>query len=416
MKNIVIIGNGAAGNSAADTIRQHDPHIPIIMIAREELPEYSACALPDCLAGWVTRDKLFIKKTEDYLRMGIQMRWGQELIRIDADQRILITSQETMAYDRLILATGSRAVIPSIPGADLYGNFVVKTVADIDAIRTHQPREVLVVGSGNIGVEVAEALQVRGCQVTMVELRERILPRIFDEEPACRIQQILADHGIKVLTGEKVLAIKGGHGVEEAATDKRTIKCDTVIWAAGVKQNVEQAQAAGIKIGKLGGIQVDAYMRTNLTDVYACGDCIESVDLLTGYPSLSLLWPNAIKQGQVAALNCLGQDIHYAGAVSLVVEDIYGVTAVSMGITADALADRGCEVLEGDYSGQYWRLLVQDDRIMGMQSLGITVGLGAIMGLMKNRIPMGEIQQVLADSTLARRAAWYLPARRFVEI
>ena len=98
-------------------------------------------------------------------------------------------------------------------------------------------------------------------------------------------------------------------------------------------------------------------MRTNIEGIYACGDCIESMDMLTGYPTLSLLWPNAKKQGQVAALNCLGQDIDYAGAVSLVVEDIYGVTAVSMGMTSEALADR--EILrywKDRTTGQYWRV------------------------------------------------------------
>lgn len=416
MKHIVIIGNGAAANSAVETIRQHDTQIPIIMVAREELPEYSACALPDYLSGWVDRQRLFIKTAEDYSRMGIQMRWGQEVSCIDPEQRLLITDQENIPYEQLILATGSRGLIPPLPGCGLQGNFAIKTVADIDALINHKPSRVLVVGSGNIGVEAAEALQSRGCQVTMVELRERIMPRIFDHEPARRIQDILSVHGIQVLTSEVVLAINGDQRVVAATTDQRSIPCDTVIWAAGVKQNVEQAQAAGIKTGILGGIQVDAYMRTNIDGIYACGDCIEAIDMLTGVPSLSLLWPSAKRQGQVAALNCLGQEVQYEGAVSLVVEDIYGTNAVSMGLTSDALPDGDTKILEGQDSRQYWRVLVQDDRIMGMQSLGINAGLGAVMGLMNNRIPLMEIKRVLADACLIRRAAWYLPARRFLEI
>jgi len=414
MKNIVIIGNGAAANSAAQTIRKHDSQVPIIMVAREKLPEYSACALPDCLSGWVDRNQLFIKQFSDYDRTGIQTRFGLEINQIDTSKRIIMSCQESIAYDQLILATGSQPVIPPVPGRELSGNFVVKTVGDIDAILAHRPRQVVVVGSGNIGIEVAEALQVRGCQVTIVELMERILPRIFDKEPSCRISEILIDRGIKILTGERVLGINGGQRVESAATEHRTIACDTVIWAAGVKQNVEIARAAGVKLGDLGGIQVNTRMQTNIDGIYACGDCIESMDMLTGYPTLSLLWPNAKRQGQVAALNSLGQDTEYEGAVSLVVEDIYGITAVSMGMTSGTLTGEDIQVLDGQNSDQYWRVLVMDDRIMGMQTIGMHSGLGAVMALMKKRTTLTEFWHVIADHDMVSKAAWYLPAQRFL--
>ncbi|MDD3364798.1 MAG: FAD-dependent oxidoreductase [Syntrophomonas sp.] len=415
MKNIVIIGNGAAANSAAETIRKHDLEVPIVMVARENLPEYSACALPDCLSGWVDRSQLFIKQLTDYPQMGIQTRFGLEIKQIDTRERILISDQETIAYDQLILATGSRAIIPPVPGRDLLGNFVVKTVGDIDAILAYKARKVVVVGSGNIGIEVAEALQISGCQVTIVELMEAILPRIFDQEPAGRISRILSDRGIQVLTGERVLKISGDQRVETVTTDCRSIACDTVIWAAGVKQNVEVASAAGVKLGELGGIEVNSRMQTNIDGIYACGDCIESIDMLTGYPTLSLLWPNAKRQGQIAALNCLGQEMAYEGAVSLVAEDIYGITAVSMGLISRALAREEIRVLEGQDNELYWRVLVMDDRIIGMQTIGMSYGLGAVMALMKNRTPLSEFHRVAADPDLARRVAWYLPAQRFLQ-
>jgi NADH oxidase (H2O2-forming) len=416
MKNIVIIGNGAAGNSAAETIRQHDPEVPIIMVAREDLPEYSACALPDFLSGWVDRNQLFIKQAEDYDRMGIATRFGFEINKLDVKEQHLTSDQEIIAFDRLILATGSQALIPRVSGCDLRGNFAVKTVSDVDAIMSHRPQRVVVVGSGNIGIEVAEALQMRGCEVTVVELMERILPRIFDAEPARRLTKILSDHGISILTGEKVLSINGDQQVEAATTDHGRITCDTVIWAAGVKQNVGLARAAGIAIGTLGGIQVNSRMQTSIEGIYACGDCIESMDMLTGHPNLSLLWPNAKRQGQVAALNCLGEKTEYEGAVSLVVEDLYGTTAVSMGLTSDTLQGQDVEIIEGQNYDQYWRILVLDERIMGMQTIGSTTGLGAIMVLMKNRTRVGEFRQTLADPLWLRRTAWYLPARRFLEI
>lgn len=414
MANIVIIGNGAAGNSAAETIRRVEPDASIKMITRETVPEYSACALPDYLSGWVEREQLFIKQWRDYRTNDIEVLSGLDVIRIDTAGNRLVTDQADIDYDRLILATGSRALIPPVPGHELEGNFVVKTVADIDAIMAHRPQQAVVVGSGNIGVEMAEALHSRGCQVVLVEMMEQIFPRIFDREAADRISAMLTAHGIEILTGQRVVAVNGRDRLEEAVTVDRVLACDTVIWAAGVRQNVEIARDAGIEIGALGGIKVDSYLRTNYPGIYACGDCIESTDMLTGRPALSMLWPNAKRQGQIAGLNCMGRQVAYEGAVSLVVEEIFGVPVVSMGLTTQALKGQPLEVVEGGGQSSYWRLLVVGDRIMGMQAIGVTDGLGAVMAMIKNRVLISDYEIIASDPELARKASWYLPASQFI--
>ena len=414
MAGIVIIGNGAAGNSAAEAIRRADPDVSVIMVAREELPEYSACALPDYLTGWVSREQLFIKQWGDYLRSNIGMLGGRDVVRIDTGQQRLVTNREEIRYDRLILATGSRPFIPLVPGHDLPGNFVVKTVADIEAIMAHRPKRAVVVGSGNIGVEMAEALREQDCQVTLVEMMEQIFPRIFDREPAGRISEILAAQGIEVLTGARLAAVHGQSRVEEAVAGERVLACDTIVWAAGVRQNVEIAQEAGIEIGELGGIKVDPFLQTSCPGIYACGDCIESIDILTGRPALSLLWPNAKRQGAVAGLNCIGQQVAYEGAVSLVVEEIFGVPVVSMGLTAQALKSEPVQIMESEGYGRYWRLLLVDDRIMGMQAIGEVTGLGAVMAMMKNRLSVSDCRKIISDPELGRKASWYLPASQFL--
>lgn len=414
MQRVVIIGNGAAGNSAAETLRCSDPDVEIIMAAAENLPEYSACALPDYLSAGIKREKLFIKTRDEYDAMGISTMFGTEIRQIDAGRHMLLHDNGELVYDRLILATGSRSFIPPVQGSVLEGNFMLKTVSDIDSIITHNPRRVLVVGSGNIGIEAAEAMHERGCEVTVIELMDRILPKIFDRESSERIAPILSAKGINILTGEKVLEITGTGRVQGAVTDSRVIGCDTVIWAAGVKQNVELATAAGIKTGELGGITVNQYMQTTMDSVYACGDCIETTDILTGYPCLSLLWPNAKKQAQVAALNCIGIKTVYEGSVSFVAEDIFGTTAVSMGLTSDAMAGKGVEIIEGSDDRRYWRILVTDDRIMGMQTIGVTSGLGAVMAMMKRGILLSEFHRTVEDPLLLRKAGWYLPAMGFL--
>ncbi|MDD4170785.1 MAG: hypothetical protein PHQ94_00950, partial [Syntrophomonas sp.] len=126
-------------------------------------------------------------------------------------------------------------------------------------------------------------------------------------------------------------------------------------------------------------------------------------------------WPNAKRQGQIAALNCLGQQVEYEGALSLVVEDIFGVTVVSMGMTSKALSSGDIEILKGHSHKQYWQVLLLNDRIVGMQAIGVTSGLGAVMALMKNRTTLSEFHHIIADPDLMLKATWYLPARQFLD-
>ncbi|NLU50378.1 MAG: NAD(P)/FAD-dependent oxidoreductase [Syntrophomonadaceae bacterium] len=407
MGRIVIIGNGAAGNCAATAIRKHRPDLELLMISHESLPAYSACALPDFLAGWVERNRLFIREERDYARLAIDTRFGQEVVALDTAGRKVVLERERIPYDRLILATGSRAIIPPVEGSHLPGNFVVKSVLDAEAILRHGPNNVVVVGSGNIGVEVAEALQVRGCRVTLIEMMEHILPRAFDAEPAGRIAGLLARQGIEILTGQKVLKVGGAEKVASVYTEDGEMPCDTVVWAAGVKQNVEIARAAGINIGRLGGIMVNSFMETNIDRIYACGDCIESTDILTGRQTLSLLWPNAKRQGEVAGLNCIGRQVKYEGSLNVVVEELYGTIVVAIGLTSRDLAGENLGVLEEEGEDWYYRALVVDDRIMGFQSVGITSGIGVVTALMKKRTPVSEIRRIMADPVLARKVWWW---------
>jgi NADH oxidase (H2O2-forming) len=245
-------------------------------------------------------------------------------------------------------------------------------------------------------------------------MMEQIFPRIFDREPADRILDILTAPGIEVLTGARLEEVNGRGRVEEAVAGQRVIACDTIVWAAGVRQNVEIAREAGITIGELGGIKVDQFLQTSCPGIYACGDCIESIDMLTGRPALSPLWPNPKRQGAIAGLNSIGGQVAYEGAVSLVMEEIFGVPVASMGLTAQALKNEPVQVIEGESHGRYWRLLLVDDRIMGMQAIGETSGLGAVMAMMKNCISVTDFRKIVSDPDLVRKAAWYLPARQFL--
>ncbi|MEN6350106.1 MAG: FAD-dependent oxidoreductase [Syntrophomonas sp.] len=404
----VIIGNGAAGNQAADTIREHEPYAEIIMISHEEFPAYSPCALPDCMAGWIPRSQLFLKTPADYEDQQIITRFGQRVERIALQEKKVFLAGEELVYDKLIIATGSRAIVPPLAGTGLSGNFVLKSVSDLDRIIDYKPQKVVVVGSGNIGVEAAEALQIQDCEVTLIEMQERVMPRFFDVKLSNMLRELLENHNITVLTGEQVLKVCGEDRVAQVVTDKRSIPCDTLIWAVGVKQNVELARDSGLDIGLLGGIKVDRKMECSQPGIYACGDCIEAFDLLGGQPTLSLLWPSAKRQAEVAALNAVGRTVEYEGSINLVVEEIYGETFVSAGYTAENLDQY--EIWEREQNSTYYRLLVAEERIFGLQAVGNCMGLGALNTLIRNKTMLGDLKRVFENPRLIARHPWYLEA------
>lgn len=406
---IIIIGNGAAANQAAQTIQNIRDDCQILIFGHEACPLYSACALPDYLAGWIPRRKLFLKKYRDTGKQDIKTALNSLVEQIDVTEHRVMVNGKWTEYDRLLIATGSRPVIPPLPGSNLTGNFTVKTVADADAILAHNPARVAVVGAGNIGVEVAEVLRLRGCQVDLVEWMQRILPRNFDDRPAAMIKHMLHEHGIRVHTGEKVVEVRGEARVEGVQTDKRLIPCDTVIWAAGVRQNTELAARAGIAIGPLGGIKVDRCMQTSIAGIFACGDCIETFDIVTGQPVLSLLWSSARRQAEIAACNCSGQAAEYEGAFNFILEEIFDQTCLAMGLNYEAAQALNIPVtIQEDHCGDaYFRYLISGERLVGMQAINGGAAMGPYMYMIKSGKAIHTVLAAINNPAVFMKMPWY---------
>lgn len=411
---VVIVGSGAAGNQAAETLRRLDPEVEITMVSSEPEPFYSACALPDYLAGWVPRQQLFLKEAGFYRQENINLRPDLTIHAVYPEEQAVQAGSEKLNYDRLILATGSRPMVPPVSGCNLPGNFVVKTVADIDCIRRHRPRQVAVVGSGNIGIEVAEALQIRGCAVSIVEMQDQVMPRSFDTYPAGLIQSILESRQISVYTREKACEVYGRGTVEGLVSNHRSIPCDTVIWAAGVHQNTELAVAAGLETGPLGGIQVDDHMQTSREGIYACGDCVETFDMISGKPALSLLWPSARNQARVAACNCLGHEARYPGAFNMISEELYDINCAAAGLREEETNPEAVRIIESENGNDYSRIIVSRDVMVGVQTVGSMEVLGPVIAFIKNRTALAEINRILDTRFLLEKMPWVAPLRQWL--
>lgn len=367
VERIVIIGNGIAGNSAAQAIRRSDQKVDLTLISDERYPLYSPCAFHKFLSGEMEQQRLFLKKFENYSREGIKTIFGQKVSEIDLRKREVSLPEKRIPFDALILATGAKALIPPVKGSEKRGVFTLKIMEDAKKIFHYPAKKAVVIGSGPTGIEAAVALRKRGLRVILLS-RSRILRRLFDEEPSFMLKRVLEQAGIEVLVGETVAEILGGEAVERLATSNGELDCEMVILSSGVKPNLELSKDLGIEIGSLGGIKTDDYMMTSLENIYACGDCIESKDRITGETGLSLRWPNAKRQGWTSGCNCIGERRRFTGSFNVTGIEIFGTYAVSAGVGAASLGiGKDYAIAEKTCGSSFYRLIMEDHRLVGMQ-------------------------------------------------
>jgi NADH oxidase (H2O2-forming) len=388
-QKIIVIGNGIAGNSAALTLKQLDPTCEVIILSEEHFPLYSACVLPHYLSGKLERQRVFIRNAVP----DVQTKLGAPVEEIDVTGGRVFFSGHSLSYDQLILATGSKPVLPPLEGINKEGVFTFKSITDADQVINYPVAKAVVVGSGPVGVEISIALRSKGYEVYLIEMLDWILPKIFDEAPSHLLRTALEQQGINVFTGEKVVRILGNQKVAGITTDRRDIKCDMIIMVAGMRPEVALARQAGIKTGSTGGIKTDSYMVTSVENIFSCGDCVESKDLFTGIDTLSMLWQNARQQGEVAAQNCLGLFREYPGSLSTTGLEVDGLHAFSAGSTQSALESSGSEVqlVEKKSAGSYLRLVIQNGRLAGIQTIEKTNLTGRLLSIMRRREPVNEV-------------------------
>jgi NADH oxidase (H2O2-forming) len=365
---LVIVGGGIAGHAACRAALETSPDTEIIMVSKEPFSLYSPCLLPYYVAGEISRDRLFIEGYYGPVGGRVSFLKESRVIEIDPSRKSLTLDRGTLSYDRLILAVGGSGLTPPLPGIDLPGVFQFKTLGDVDDLMNRPARKAIVVGSGPIGVEAAIALKMRGMEVGLVELADQLLPTILDAAPAGLVQSLLVDAGIEAMVGEQVQGLEGKDRVEAVLTAKNRIPADLVVFAVGISPSAAVAEKAGIKIGKTGGIATDTFLRTSDPNIWACGDCVESLDRITGSPVLSILWPNAIAQGLVAGTNALGGEKLYHGSFSFVTVKLFDNFVFSFGPTSRSMAD--CVVTERKSRKGYARLLTKGERLVGVQVVG----------------------------------------------
>jgi NADPH-dependent 2,4-dienoyl-CoA reductase/sulfur reductase-like enzyme len=354
---LVIVGGVAAGTKAASRARRVDPEAEIAVYQEEPEPSISECGLPYLLSGVVEeREDLVARTTEKFAEKGIEVLVRHRVEKIDPENKRLsgrkLESGEAFedAYDRLIIATGAQAVLPPIPGADLAGVFKLRFLTDSDEVRRYMEEHPLkwaaVVGGGYIGLEVAENLCRLGMEVSLVEAEDRVA-LAYGPEVSERVEEHLKENGVRVYTGAEVEEFTGEQRVQGVRFGDEELEADLVVVGIGIKPCVDLAEEAGAEIGDSGAIRVDRHMKTNLPDVWAAGDCVETVNLVSGKPVWIPLGDTANQMGRVAGTNAAtGEDtLEFPGILGTGIFKVFDLGVGKTGLSEKVAEAAGFETV-----------------------------------------------------------------------
>ncbi|MBI4318083.1 MAG: NAD(P)/FAD-dependent oxidoreductase [Chloroflexi bacterium] len=407
MATYVIVGNSAGGIGAAEAIRQVDKENELVMISDEPFPAYSRPLISEFLAGETTLEKMLYRPRDFYARHNVYAVLGKKAARLSFDPKYVeLEDGERIAWEKLLIATGGTPFVPKTEGSDKTGVFTFTTLKDAQAIegKLRGARSAVVIGGGLIGISVTEALVKRGLQVSVVELKDRILNILLDEEASALAEDAVNKAGVRIITGHTVARILG-HQDDDATVggvvldDGEVVACDIVVMAIGVVPRVELARETPIKINR--GILVDRAMRTNVPDVYACGDVAEAYDFVWQSNRVTPIWPNAYIGGRVAGFNMAGIAAEYAGGTAMNSLNYFGLAIVSAGmVSPDGQASYEVLVEKRLDEGVYKKVILRDGTVVGMAFVGEIDRSGIVLGLMRDGVPVDSFKSHLTSANL----------------
>jgi len=411
----VIIGNGPAGVVAAESLRKSDPGATITLIGDEPEPPYSRMALPYLMMGDIDEAGTYLRKDAGHFaRLMIDLRHDR-VEGVDAPARsIRLASGASLGYDRLLIAAGAHPIKPDIPGIDLPGVHACWTMEDARRIiaRAVPGSRVLQIGAGFIGCIIMEALQSRGVALTVVEMGDRMVPRMMTPAAGAMIRKWCEKQGVRVHVATRVTAIgkaSGGRAALSARLDSgEELEAETLIVAAGIRPNVDFLRGSGVACET--GVVVDAAMETNIPGIYAAGDVAAAIDFSTGVRGVNAIQPSAVEQARVAALNMAGRRVESRGALTLNVLDTVGLVSTSFGQWWGEPGGQGVELID-EPAFRYLSLQFRGDVLIGATSIGLTEGVGVLRGLIEGRVRLGPWKDRLLQRPLEFAEAYLARAQ-----
>lgn len=394
-EKLVVIGGVAAGPKAAAKAKRCRPDLEVVIYQEEGAVSYGGCGLPYYVSGKIKeRNQLLARTKEQFAQDGIQVKLKHRVEEIKVkEKKIKGLNLETGdhfvdTYDKLVLATGSFPIRPQVAGADLKGVFYLRSIFDADLLVQQlfsaQIQNVVIVGGGYIGLEMAESLSELGKKVTIVEKMPQIVT-LFDQDMARLVQRYLEKKGMQVLVGEGLQEIRGEQGrVSSIRTANQEIRADAVLLSLGIRPRVELARQAGLRLGETGAIWVNERMETSAEDVFAAGDCVESTHLISGKRVWIPLGSTANKQGRVVGINVSGGAAVFPGVLGTAIFKVFDFKVAKTGLNMREAEQAGFSPLSAivrGYSGAHYYPGMKESvlkviadqksgRILGAQAVG----------------------------------------------
>ena len=349
---VIIIGGVAAGMSAAAKFKRLSPKDDVVVYEKGDIVSFGACGLPYYVGGFFEDSREMIARTpEQFRESGVEIHTKHEVTDVDFSSKKIkvknLTTDEILeeSYDKLMIASGARAIIPPIKNIDLENVVTLKSMDDGNKLRelmaNDEYKKVAIIGAGFIGLEAVEAAKHRGKEVTVIQLQDRVLQEVFDKDITDLLEEELRESGVNLLLSETVVELIGDGKVSKVKTDKREIDADIVILATGVKPNTDFLKADEIKMLRNGAIVVDSYGRTSVEDVYSAGDCATINNLITGKEAYVPLATGANKLGRIVGENLAGQNNSFQGSMASSCIKVMNMEAARTGLSEKEVKELG---------------------------------------------------------------------------
>jgi NAD(P)H-nitrite reductase large subunit len=403
----VIVGASAAGISAAETLRCHDECADIVIISDEELI-YSRPMLSYYLAG--TRDEEgLLYRSRDFFKDNRIEAIIARAVKLDPEKnQVQLEDGRKVDYDRLLLATGASPRFPKVEGMDKEGVFGLRKITDVEGMLARLPHatRAVVLGAGLVGLKAAAGLKQHGLDVTVLVGSLQVLSQMLDESSSEVFKQIFEENGVPVITGVQAAEVLGKAQVEGLKlTSGEVYPCELVVVGKGVDPNLDLVEGTSIKMDY--GILIDEHCRTNVPDIYAAGDAAQAMDVLRGEPWINALWPCAVEQGRIAALNMAGEETAYKGSMRMNSVQFFDLSVISAGLAVLTPGPLGSRQGEHDETLEdrpephvYRKVFLKDDTIVGFVLIGEIETAGVLRTLMEKRVDVSDMKDELLSPRL----------------